>query len=168
MVETKTLLLDKKEIQHRIDRIAHQLYEDNYKESELFIVGIQDRGYILAKKIEKALLKLSKIKTTLLALKINKDDPLSEEIEINTETKLLKGKVVVVVDDVLNSGKTLMYSLRPFLEVRVKKLRTVLLVDRDHKRYPVRANYVGLRLSTTLKEHVSVNLKSGEEAVYLE
>lgn len=168
MVDTKTLLLDKKEIQHRIDRIAYQLYEDNYKESELFIVGIQDRGYALAKKIEKALLKISKIKTTLFALKVNKDDPLSEEIEINTETKLLKGKVVVVVDDVLNSGKTLMYCLRPFLEVRVKKLRTVLLVDRDHKRYPVRANYVGLRLSTTLKEHVSVNLKSGEEAVYLE
>lgn len=168
MVDTKTLLLDKIAIQHRIDRIAYQLYEDNYKEDELFIVGIYDRGYTLAKKIEKALAKLSNMKTTLLELKIDKHNPLNEEIEINTDVKLLKGKVVVIVDDVLNSGKTLMYSLRPFLEVRVKKLRTVLLIDRDHKRYPIRANYVGLRLSTTLKEHVSVNLKSGEESVYLE
>ncbi|MBT8195828.1 MAG: phosphoribosyltransferase [Bacteroidia bacterium] len=168
MVDTKTLLLDKKAIQHRIDRIAYQLYEDNYKENELFIAGIHDRGYILAKKIEKALAKLSNMNTTLLKLEIDKDNPLSKEIEIDTDVKMLKGKVVVVVDDVLNSGKTLMYSLRPFLEVRVKKLRTVLLIDRDHKRYPIRANYVGLRLSTTLKEHVSVNLKSGEEAVYLE
>lgn len=168
MVDTKTLLLDKKAIQHRIDCIAYQLYEDNYKESELYIVGIHDRGYTLAKKLEKALNKLSPIKTTLFELKIDKDNPLSREIEISGDIKILKGKVVVIVDDVINSGKSLMYSLRPFLDVNVKKLRTVLLIDRDHKRYPIRANYVGLRLSTTLKEHVSVNFKSGEEAVYLE
>lgn len=168
MVDTKTILLDKKAIQHRIDRIAYQLYEDNYKEKELFLVGIHDRGYTLAKKIEKALGKLSNVKTTLMELKVDKDNPLSSQIEISIDVKLLKGKVVVVVDDVLNSGKTLMYSLRPFLDVNVKKLRTVLLIDRDHKRYPVRANYVGLRLATTLKEHVTVNLKSGEEIAYLE
>ena len=101
-------------------------------------------------------------------MKVDKENPLSKEIEISGDIKNLKGKVVVVVDDVINSGKSLMYSLRPFLDVNVRKLRTVLLIDRDHKRYPVRANYVGLRLSTTLKEHVSVNFKSGEEAVYLE
>ena len=80
----------------------------------------------------------------------------------------LKNKVVIVVDDVLNSGKTLIYSLRPFLDADMRKIRTVLLVDRDHKRYPVEADFVGITLSTTLQEHIRVDLTPGNEAVYLE
>ena len=80
-------------------------------------------------------------------------------------TALLKNKVVIIVDDVLNSGKTLIHSLRPFLEADVKKISTALLVDRDHKRYPVATDFVGLTLSTTTHEHIVADLKKGKKDV---
>ena len=163
----KTLLLNKKQIEQRINRIAYQIYEDNFEEKEIFIVGILKSGYTLAEKIEKALNNICDIKTHLLQLKIDKHNHIAVTIELNADSSKMKGKVVVLVDDVLNSGKTLIYGLRKLLNEDLKKIRTVLLVDRDHKRYPIMADYVGITLSTTLQEHVSVEFGGKEEAVYL-
>ncbi|MBL7929307.1 MAG: phosphoribosyltransferase [Bacteroidia bacterium] len=164
---SKTLLLDKKQIEQRINRIAFQIYEDCYTEKEIIIAGIRKNGYLLAEKIEKALKEICKLKTTLVEIKIDKDHPLETPIEISMPANEMHGKVVILVDDVLNSGKTLMYSLRKILNADLKKLRTVLLVDRDHKRYPVNADFVGITLSTTLQEHITCDLKSHNESVYL-
>jgi pyrimidine operon attenuation protein/uracil phosphoribosyltransferase len=163
----KTLLLNKKQIEQRINRIAYQIYEDNYQEKEIFIVGILNSGYALAEKIETALNKICDIKTHLVQLKIDKLNHIAVPIEFSIESSELKGKVVILVDDVLNSGKTLIYGLRKLLNQDLKKIRTVLLVDRDHKRYPIMADFVGITLSTTLQEHISVEFGGKEEAVYL-
>lgn len=163
----KTLLLTGKQIEQRINRIAYQIYEDNFEEKEIIIVGIVKSGFKLAQKIEQALHKICTIKIRLVELKIDKQNPISTPIEISIPTAELKDKAVILVDDVLNSGKTLTYGLRKVLNEDVKKIRTVLLVDRDHKRYPIVADFVGLTLSTTLQEHVSVEFDGKKEAVYL-
>lgn len=164
---TQTLILTGKQIEQKINRIAYELYENNYTEKEIIIAGIVDNGYVLAKRIAAVLQKISSIKIILTEILINKEDPAKQEIKIALTDKELKNKVIVLVDDVLNSGKTLIFGAKPFLSSSVKRLTTVVLVDRGHNRYPIKADFVGLSLSTTLQEHISVILKKGEEAVYL-
>ncbi len=164
----RTLLLNNKQIGQRVQRIACQIFEDCYDEKEIIVAGISNSGFVFAKKLVAVLKKTYSLQITLLEVKVDKQKPLQPILSGVLNSKQLKNKVVVVVDDVLNSGKTLMYSLRPFLESDVKKIRTVLLVDRDHKRYPIAADYVGLTLSTTVKEHITVEFASNGTAVYLE
>ncbi len=164
----RTLLLNNKQIMQRIQRIACQVFEDCYDEKEIIVAGISNSGFVFAKKLVSVLKKTYPLGITLIEVKVNKEKPLQPSLSDDITAKQLKNKVVIVVDDVLNSGKTLMYSLRPFLESDVKKIRTVLLVNRDHKRYPVAADYVGLTLSTTVKEHITVEFTANANAVYLE
>lgn len=156
-----TCLLTTRQISQKVDRMAMEIIERNYKESELYIAGIAQNGYLLAKALCQVLKKRSKFKITLLRLVVDKDNPIGKEIAVDLKAGELKGKVVLVVDDVLNSGMTLMYGIAPFLAVPVKKLNTAVLVDRSHRRYPVHADHVGLSLSTTLQEHVEVDFKKG-------
>ncbi|MFH1319401.1 MAG: phosphoribosyltransferase family protein [Bacteroidota bacterium] len=164
---SKTIVLNSKQIEQKINRLAHQVYENNYEESEIIVAGIATRGYILAQRIAKVLKSISPMKVQVGEIKINKNTPLSDAIEFPITDDELKNKVIFLVDDVINSGRTLIYAVRYFLRVRVKKLRTIVLVDRRHNIFPVRADYVGISLSTTLQEHVSVDLGKGKEAVYL-
>lgn len=163
----KTLILNSKQIEQKINRIAYEIYENNPSEKEIIIAGISDNGYLFAKKISDVVTKISPIKTTLIEIKINKENPLAKEIKISLSDKELKNKVIILADDVLNSGKTLIFGAKPFLISPVKRLTTVVLVDRGHNRYPIKADFVGLSLSTTLQEHITVDLKKGKEAVYL-
>lgn len=166
--KTKTLLLNSKQIQQRIDRLAYQVYEDNFEQKDIIIAGIANSGFIVAERLQDALTKICPITTQLIKIKVDKENPTLVAMSPALSRADLKNKVVIIVDDVLNSGKTLIYSLRPFLDADMRKIRTVLLVDRDHKRYPVEADYVGITLSTTLQEHVRVDFTPGNEAVYLE
>lgn len=164
----KTLIADSKQIQQKINRIAYEIYENNYNEKEIIIAGIASNGFILAKRIDDVLKKISPIKTKLIEIKINKENPVAVDIKISLPEKELKDKVIILVDDVLNSGKTLIFGAKPFLTTPVKRLTTVVLVDRGHNRYPIKADFVGLSLSTTLQEHITVEIdKKGKEAVYL-
>ncbi|HLC83335.1 MAG TPA: phosphoribosyltransferase family protein [Bacteroidia bacterium] len=163
----KTLILNSKQIDQKINRIAYEIYENNHSEKEIIIAGISDNGYIFAKRLADVVKKISPIKTTLIEIKINKENPLAKEIKISLSDKELKNKVIILADDVLNSGKTLIFGAKPFLISPVKRLTTVVLVDRGHNRYPIKADFVGLSLSTTLQEHITVDLKKGKEAVYL-
>ncbi|HRH01428.1 MAG TPA: phosphoribosyltransferase family protein [Bacteroidia bacterium] len=163
----KTLILDHQQIAQKIQRIAHEIYEYNFEEKELIIAGIADRGYTLAERINKELLKISPIKTQLLSLKVDKEKQIISTVKLDLNPDLLKNKVVLLVDDVLNTGRTLSYAVYPFLEHEIKKLATVVLIDRNHNLIPIRADYVGLQLATTLKEHVSVEFAEGKDAAYL-
>lgn len=163
----KTLILNSKQIDQKINRIAYEIYENNHSEKEIIIAGISDNGYVFAKRLADVVQKISPIKTTLIEIKINKENPLAKEIKISLSDKELKNKVIILADDVLNSGKTLIFGAKPFLISPVKRLTTVVLVDRGHNRYPIKADFVGLSLSTTLQEHITVDLKKGKEAVYL-
>lgn len=165
---TKTLVLNSKQIDQKINRIAYEIYENNNGEKEIIIAGIAPNGYLLAKRIGDVLGKISDVKIKLIEIVVDKENPLSGEIKISLQDKEMKNKVIVLVDDVLNSGKTLIFGSKPFLSSSVKRLTTVVLVDRGHNRYPIKADFVGLSLSTTLQEHISVELnKKGKEAVYL-
>ena len=162
----KTLVLNKQQLQQKIDRLAWQIYEQNYKEKDIIIAGIANRGVLIAKKIAKKLTEISAIKVKLATIKVDKDNPFYKDIEVDISEKDYKNKVLILVDDVLNSGKTLMYGAKYFLSVPLKKLSTIVLVDRNHNRFPIKADFVGLSLSTTLKEHISVELEKNA-GVYL-
>jgi pyrimidine operon attenuation protein/uracil phosphoribosyltransferase len=161
------LLLNKVQIEQRINRIAFQIYEDCYNEKEIIMAGIRNNGFLLAEKIRNVLQRISPLKILLVEIKINKEQPLAHPIELSVPMETMHGKTVILVDDVLNSGRTLIYSLRKILNADLKKLRTVLLVDRDHKRYPVSADFVGITLSTTMQEHVECDLRPRHESVRL-
>lgn len=168
LMENSSIILNHVQIQQKIRRIACQIYEDNADEKQIYIAGIANTGYVFAKKLYDRFTKDYPSEATLLEIILDKEDPMHVEVKGIADASKLKNKVVIVVDDVLHSGRTLMNSLRPFLEADVKKIRTVLLVDRDHKRYPVAADYVGITLSTTFKEHIVADLKKGKnDAVYL-
>jgi len=166
MNRNQTLLLNSKQISQRINRIAYQVYEDNYNEKEIIIIGIIKNGYLLAEKIQKALNQICDIPTKLFELRIDKHNTVENEVTISGSREEMVGKSIVLVDDVLNSGKTLIYSMKAILQTDTKKIRTVLLVDRDHRRYPILTDFVGMTLSTTLQEHISVEFGK-KDAVYL-
>lgn len=156
-----TLILNNKEIEHKIRRMAYQVYEHNIDEQEIILAGIRSSGYELAKRIEKILTEISNIKVILCEISMDKKNPLNG-ISCSLNRDMYKDKVVVLADDVLNSGSTLMYGVRHFLEVPLKKLQTLVLVDRSHKKFPVKADFRGIYLSTSLNEMVSVSF--GEES----
>lgn len=168
MAESQLLILDKNQIQHRINRIAYQILEDNLDEQEIVLAGIWDRGYKLALRLQEVLLKISDFKIVMLKIDL---DRLNSKLVANTDLdeSHWKNKVVILVDDVLNSGKTLAYGLGVFLNTPHKKIRTVVLVDRRHKIFPIATDYVGLQLATVLKEHVDVvmDVDGEEDRVYL-
>ena len=163
----KTKVLNSIQIEQKINRLAHQLYENNYSESEIVVLGIADRGFVLAKRIVEVVNKISEVNVLLAEVKVNKQNPMNEEIQFSLDKSILEGKVVFLVDDVINSGKTMIYVVNDILMAPVKKLRTIVLVDRKHNNYPIRADYVGVSLSTTLQEHVVVDLDNGNDVVEL-
>lgn len=168
MAGKKLMILDKRQIQQRIDRMAYQILEDNLGEKELIIAGIVDKGYLVAKRLKTVLESISKIKVTLMKIEINKE--ISHlDAKYDLDLKQAANKVVILVDDVLNSGRTLAYGLGVFLDIPLKKLRTVVLINRSHRNFPISPDFTGLELATVLKEHVDVILdqKSEEDAVYL-
>jgi len=168
MENVKTLILSAIQVEQKIQRIAHQILEKNYDEKEIVLIGIANRGYLLAEKINAALQNITKIKVTLHKLKLHKDKPLDNDVDFSTDLDYLNNKSIILIDDVLNSGRTLIYATRYILESKLKYLTTVVLVDRKHRKFPIKANFVGLTLSTTLQEHISVDFKEGEIKVFLD
>ena len=165
-MKEKTQILDKIQLQQKVNRLAWQIYEQNYSEKEIIVVGIEKRGVELSKRISDVISTISDIKVINSTVKLDKENPFSSDIVISLEVDAIENKVVVLVDDVLNSGKTLIYTAKEFLSVPLKKLSTVVLVNRNHNRYPVKADYEGMSLSTTLQEHINV-VFGKEEGVYL-
>ena len=159
-------ILNQEQIKHKIRRIAYQIYESNIDEKEVIIAGIVKNGFELARKIEEELKQISPLKTSLCKVEINKKNPLGE-IKTSLSADEYQDKSIILVDDVLNSGTTLIYGVRHFLEVPLKQFRTAVLVDRNHKKYPVKADYKGLSLSTSLSETVKVILEENNERVEL-
>lgn len=152
-----TEVLSHKQVEDRITRIAWQIFEEFNEEQEVILAGIADRGYHLAERLFHHLKAIADIEIKLCKLSFDKENPLNTEFHLNPEMSLEDANVVVV-DDVLKSGGTLIYGVRYFLNFPVKALKTVVLVDRNHKRYPVKADFKGLSLSTSMHEHVSVSI----------
>ena len=160
-------ILSHLQIEQKINRLAHQLLENCFEEKEIFIGGIQGNGYILAERLSSIIVANSNLKTNLFEVKLNKSEPWSKDITLSMDQKKMENGYIVLVDDVLNSGKTMQYALVEILQFRTKAIKTLTLVDRKHRRFPIKANFVGMSLSTTLKQHVEVDLKSKKNKAYL-
>ena len=167
MTEKQNTILTHQEIKHKIRRIAYQIYESNVDESEIILAGIADNGYILAKKLKIELNKISDLDPVLCKVIIDKKHP-RELIHTSISEKEYTNKSVVLIDDVLNSGTTLIYGVKHFLDVPLKRFKTAVLVNRNHKKYPVKADFKGISLSTSLFEHVHVNLSKQPYEAYLD
>lgn len=149
----------------KIRRLAYEIYEQNVGCKEIVLAGIQNRGYELAGLIRKEIESLCDVKVRLIAIEMDKKNPIHSRL---SDEDNLDKKVIIVVDDVANSGRTLLYALHPFLNVIARKIQIAVLVDRKHKNYPVCADYVGLQISTSLDEHISVEFHKGKcSGVYL-
>lgn len=163
------LILTPAQIQQKITRIAYQVWEDNLDEPEITIAGIIDYGYVIAGRLKAELEKISPIQISLMKISLDKNSPLlTAPTDLPVES--CSHKVVVVVDDVINTGRTLAYGIGLFLNTPIKKIRTVALMERSHRIFPVSPDYVGTRLATVINEHVDVLLDDADrkrDAVYL-
>jgi len=167
MITKNNIILTHQEINHKIKRIAYQIYENNIDEEEIILAGIDHNGYILAKKLKTILNAISPIKPILCKVVIDKKNPLNE-IKTSLNSTDYKNKSVVLIDDVLNSGTTLVYSVKHFLDVPLKQFKTAVLVNRNHKKYPVKADFKGISLSTSLHEHIHISLEGKQFEAILE
>ena len=167
MATKRSVILNDQQIESKVRRIAYQIYESNVEEKELIIAGIDTGGYALAKMLKKNLDKISDINCKLCRVTMDKSNPLNTIITSLTKEDY-KNKSLVLVDDVLNSGSTLMYGVKHFLDVSLKQFKTAVLVNRNHKRFPVKADFKGISLSTSLNEHVKINLSKKPYEAFLE
>ncbi|AYN68581.1 phosphoribosyltransferase [Euzebyella marina] len=161
-------ILSHQQIQHTIQRIAYQIYETNVDEQEIVIAGIDGGGLNFAKKIQTVLKKITDLEITLCTVFMDKENPLKSGVTTSLPEEKYKDKAVVLVDDVLNSGTTLIYGVHHFLKTPLKRLKTAVLVNRNHKKYPVKADFKGISLSTSLHEHVHVKFQAKNDMVYLD
>ena len=149
------IILSHQDIIHKIKRISFQILETFFHEEELFVAGISGNGFDFAKEIVDEIKLNSTLKIHLLELKINKKNPY-QLIECEIDTEAYKNKCVVLVDDVLHTGTTLIYGVKFFLETPLKMLKTAILVNRNHKNFPIKADFKGISLSTSLQNHIEV------------
>jgi len=161
-------ILSHQQIQHKVRRIAYQIYEANVDEETIIIAGIDSGGLRLAQKLGSRLKKITGADITVCKVSMDKKNPLKSGVKTSIPVEDYKHRSVVLVDDVLNSGTTLIYGVNHFLQTPLKQLKTAVLVNRNHKKYPVKADYKGISLSTSLKEHVHVKFEAKNDRVYLD
>ena len=156
----KIQILTAAQIDQKLKRMAYEIWEKNSEEKEIFIIGIEETGAAVASKIAEILKEISPLKIKFSTLVINKKSPLQEDIQLNADA--LNNKTVVLIDDVANSGKTLLYALKPLMDFEPAKIQVAVLVDRKHKNFPVTPDIIGHSVSTTIQEHIIVNYEHGK------
>lgn len=159
VMSKKIELLNAEQADQRLTRLAYEIYEQNIGVSELVLVGIIDRGVDIAKILLKKLKQICEVKVKLVELKISKENPIDATLMSDFN---FHNHTVILVDDVANSGKTMTYALRPFMSAVAHKIQVAVLIDRQHKRYPIASDYIGLQLSTTVQDHITVEIENGK------
>ncbi|MEO5893928.1 MAG: phosphoribosyltransferase family protein [Ferruginibacter sp.] len=155
----KKYILSKEVVEKKLRRMALQVAEQNYEEPQLVLIGIRENGIVIANKISAYLQEIFKGEILVIELTINKKRPANIKLEPMID---FNGKAILLIDDVANSGSTMLYALKPLLETYPKKIQTLALVERTHKSFPIDVDYVGLSISTTLDEHVYVEVEGDE------
>ena len=170
MEQTLTKVVTAEKIAQKIKRLAYEIAEDNYDETDIVIAGIckATEGYVFAELLYNELKKILSANIILTHIELDKSDPGNGEVELNLTEAQIDNKVIIIVDDVANTGRTLLYAIKPLLSFSPKKIRNAVLVERKHKLFPVSPDYVGLSLSTTFQEHIKVILSDNKTAgIYL-
>jgi len=157
-VQTRTAILDEDAVKRKIRRIALEVAEQNAGELHLVIAGIVGNGETVARSVAEELKKVNNISVDVIKIELNKREP--AEVTLHPQVEL-NDKIVIIADDVANTGKTMFYALKPFLGASPKKIQTLALVERSHKLFPIQTDYTGLSIATTLQEHIAVE-KEGE------
>ena len=166
MDQAKKQILNTRQIRQKIRRKAFEIYEQNYDARELVLAGVDDMGLKLSEFIKEEIEKISDIYCHLVRIDIDKEATSQPLVELSEFPKL-DDFTLILVDDVLNSGKTMAHAFDPFLKMSVRKIQTAVLVNRSHKRFPVAVDYRGLELATTIEEHIAVQLSDGDCSAYL-
>ncbi|MDQ3015576.1 MAG: phosphoribosyltransferase [Bacteroidota bacterium] len=156
-------ILDKPQILQKIRRLAIEILENNFEEKSIVLAGINNNGSCFARLIESELASITDIKIQFVEIRLNPAQPLSSPIEINTTVESMKGKTIIIIDDVANTGRTIYYACKPLMDVIPKKLEVAVLVDRKHKTFPIYPKYVGVSLATTLKEDIDLQILNTED-----
>ena len=163
----KNKILNADQIKKIVKRIAYQIQENNLEYSEIILIGVYNNGYMLAKIIEKELKQISKSSIELISIKINKKNPL-DKIDLDCKKEYLKNISIVLIDDVLHTGRTLIYCVKHLLDMSPRNFNTVVLVDRNHKKFPIKVDFKGISLSTSISEHVEVVFEKNESYVVID
>ena len=163
----KNKILNADQIKKIVKRIAYQIQENNLEYSEIILIGVYNNGYMLAKIIEKELKQISKSSIELISIKINKKNPL-DKIDLDCKKEYLTNKSIVLIDDVLHTGRTLIYCVKHLLDMSPINFNTVVLVDRNHKKFPIKVDFKGISLSTSMSEHVDVVFEKNESYVVID
>lgn len=166
VIEEKILVLNDQQIKQKIKRIAYEVFENNFKEKTIVVAGIDGQGYQFAKLIAKELRAISLIEVVIAKVSVDKFATEQTEVKLDVASKEFKKRCVLLVDDVLNTGRTLAFAMNPFLVTGVKRMEVAVLVNRSHTQFPIMPTYTGHELTTTLKDHVEVILGK-DSAVYL-
>ncbi|KAA3620683.1 MAG: phosphoribosyltransferase [Flavobacterium sp.] len=166
-MEEQTVILDKTQIDHKLKRMAYQVYEANIDAKEVVIAGIESNGFLLAKKLKRLVERVSPLSVILCKVTIDKQKP-TNPVKTSLKAEEYTNKSLILVDDVLHSGTTLIYGVKHFLEVPLKQFKTAVLVDRNHKKYPIKADFKGISLSTSLNENVAVIFERNNDRAILE
>ncbi|MEM7104112.1 MAG: phosphoribosyltransferase family protein [Bacteroidota bacterium] len=163
-------LLNSKQVEQKIKRLAYEILEQHYDEAEIIIAGINNKGLTLARKLKRELDKIArKTSIRLTSLKLSPANPTENEIKIGIPLEEINDKVIIITDDVANTGRTMYYAIRPLLDILPKKVEFAVLVDRKHKSFPIKVDYVGMTLATTIQENIEVEFgKKGESVVMLD
>lgn len=163
-------ILDDRQIRQKIKRIAIEILERHYDEPELILAGLNNNGLGFAKLLQAELLpiKPAAMNVTMTRIRLNPANPVEYAPYIELDADAVDRKPVIIVDDVANTGRTVFYAVQPLLKIVPKCVEVAVLVDRKHKSFPVKADYVGLSLATTLKDNIDVRINDAAEmAVYL-
>ena len=162
-----TEVLNHKQVGQKITRMAFEIYERNLHTSGgMVVAGITGMGTILGHLLATELRRISPLQVEEVEVLLDKQAVTATEIQLSSPTAL-KGKTIILVDDVLNTGKTLVYALKPFLEHDVEKIEIAVLVNRSHGLFPVKPDYTGFELATTFNEHIRVDFSGNNYSVHL-
>ncbi len=163
-MNNESIVLDKTQINQKTERIAYQILENSFEEKEIYVGGISGNGFLFAEKLVEVLKSISEQKILLFEITVVKDSPMKKEVKLSIDDNDLSGSTVILVDDVINSGRTMIYAVRRLLENELMKLKVATLVNRTHRRFPVHADFVGMDISTTLQDNITVQFGENEMA----
>src|SRR5690606_29705911 len=154
-------IISHKQVKQKIKRVAIEILEHNFDQKIIYLVGVNNNGFRFAKLIQREMQEHGRAEVRLINVRLNAADPLADPISLSVDPDTLSDRHIVVVDDVANSGRTLFYAMKPLLGILPGKVEAAVLVDRTHKLFPIKVDYVGMSLATTLKQNIQVDLDDG-------
>lgn len=156
---SSTRILASEQIERKLQRIARQILEEFHEVNVIHLITIAGNGEPVGQRIAGIVAEIGDKTVHSSVLTLNKSNPMDGKITLSCPLESLADEQIIILDDVLNSGRTLMYAVHHILGAGPARVATGVLIDRIHRSFPVRADFCGLTLSTNLKEHIEVRIE---------